>query len=45
MPSIQTTGEPPETEVIALYNKVTLQDVAAPLEIFARPTTLARSAG
>lgn len=27
---------PPHTIVFALYNKVTLQDVAAPLEIFAR---------
>ncbi|HET6732579.1 GlxA family transcriptional regulator [Mycobacterium sp.] len=29
-------AKPPRTVVFALYNKVTLQDVAAPLEIFAR---------
>ncbi|QNJ93870.1 GlxA family transcriptional regulator [Mycolicibacterium fluoranthenivorans] len=32
----QRPKKPPKTVVFALYDKVTLQDVAAPLEIFAR---------
>ena len=32
----QRTARPPKTVVFALFDKVTLQDVAAPLEIFAR---------
>lgn len=36
MDSETRTGGTPRTVVFALYDKVTLQDVAAPLEIFAR---------